>query len=249
MAGLKSQQIAYQGHLVMWLIREYIVRRSHRKIKALISTAILAAVITGCQTPMPSAGPTPFNHKIQIAESIERLELYTRPTGLELSARDQVAVTQFLEAYSHQGEGPIYINTPSSSAHGLGAQQAQAVIRQSLGRMGLAGAPVQTGQYQAAYGAPAPVVVSYRTLKTVPQDCRKMGDLAYTYTNQPDSSFGCFHSANLAAMIQDPRQLIQPYDMTVPDSQRRQTIYDKYIKGENPASEHPDRQDITVEDK
>ena len=224
------------------------MKKSHRNIKVLISVGILSAVITGCQTPTPSTGPIAFNNKIQIAESIERLELYTRPTGLELSARDQVAVTQFLEAYSRQGEGPIYINTPSSSAHGLGAQQAQALIRQSLGRVGLAGAPVQTGQYQAAYGAPAPVVVSYRTLKTVPQDCRRMGDLSYTYTNQPDPSFGCFHSANLAAMIQDPRQLIQPYDMTVPDSQRRQTIYDKYIKGENPASEHPDRQDITVED-
>lgn len=224
------------------------MKNSPRKIIALMSTGLLTVLVTGCQTPMPSAGPTPFNHKIQIAESIERLELYTRPTGLELSARDQVAVTQFLEAYSQQGEGPIYINMPSSTANGIGAQQAQALIRQSLRGIGLPAAPVQSGQYQAAYGAPAPVVVSYRTLKTVPQDCRKMGDLAYSYTNQPYSSFGCFHSANLAAMIQDPRQLIQPYDMTVPDSQRRQTIYDKYIKGENPASEHPDRQDITVED-
>ena len=75
-----------------------------------------------------------------------------------------------------------------------------------------------------------------------------MGDLSYAYTNQPYSNFGCFQSANLAAMIQDPRQLLQPYDMTVPDSQRRQTIYDKYIKGENPASDLPARQDITVED-
>ena len=48
-------------------------------------------------------------------------------------------------------------------------------------------------------------------------------------------------------MIQDPRQLIQPYDFGVPDSQRRQTVYDKYIAGENTASTLPDRQDVTVE--
>jgi len=224
------------------------MENSCQKIRPLLSIAIFTAVLSGCQTPSP-AGPPMHSHKIQIAESIERLELYTRSTGLELSARDQVAVNQFLEAYALQGEGPIYVNVPSATAQGLGAQQAQAVIRQSLGRIGLPGASVQTGQYQTAYGAPAPVVVSYRTLKTVPQDCRQMGDLAYTYTNQTYSNFGCSRTANLAAMIQDPRQLIQPYDLTVPNSQRRQTIYDKYIKGENPASDHPDRQEITAEDR
>ena len=126
------------------------MENSYLKVKPLLSIAIFAAVLSGCQTPSPSTMPTIFNNKIQIAESIERLELYTRPTGLELSARDQVAVNQFLEAYAQQGEGPLYVNVPSASAHGIGAQQAQAVIRQSLGRIGLPGAPVQTGQYQTA---------------------------------------------------------------------------------------------------
>ena len=69
-----------------------------------------------------------------------------------------------------------------------------------------------------------------------------------TYANQSYSQFGCSHTANLAAMIQDPRQLIQPYELTAPDSQRRQTIYDKYIEGENPASVQPDRQDVAAQD-
>lgn len=224
------------------------MKKSHRKIKTLISIGFLSVIMSGCQTPMPSTGPTPFRNKIQIAESIERLELYTRPTGLELSARDNVAVTQFLQAYSQKGDGPVYINIPSSSANGIGAQQARNLIRQRLRQIGSHGAPVQMGQYQTAYGAPAPVVVSYRTLKTVPQDCRDFSDLSSTYNNQPYSSYGCSQSSNLAAMIQDPRQLIQPYDLGAPDSQRRQTVYGKYIEGENTASELPDRQDIKVDE-
>ncbi len=219
----------------------------HLKTKSFWSVVMFTALVAGCQTPSPSTVPTVFNNKIQIAESIERLELYTRPTGLELSARDQVSVNQFLAAYAQQGEGPIYINIPSNSAQGLGAQQAQALIRQSLGQVGLAGASVQAGQYQTAYGIPAPVVVSYRTLKTVPRDCRQLGDLTHSYNNQAYNNFGCSHSENIAAMIQDPRQLIQPYEFGVPDSQRRQTVYDKYIAGENTASALPDRQDVTVE--
>jgi len=53
--------------------------------------------------------------------------------------------------------------------------------------------------------------------------------------------------SHLAAMIGNPRQLLEPYDMTIPDSQRRQVIYDKYIQGENPASTQPDRQQVSVE--
>ena len=119
------------------------MKNLHLKTKSYWSVVMFTALIAGCQTPSPSTLPTVFNNKIQIAESIERLELYTRPTGLELSARDQVSVNQFLAAYAQQGEGPIHINIPSNSAQGLGAQQAQALIRQSLGQVGLSGASVQ----------------------------------------------------------------------------------------------------------
>lgn len=218
-----------------------------RNLVQFASLAFIASSLTACMTPTASSPPSIFKNKVQVAESIERLELYTRPNGLELSARDQAAVGQFLQAYRHGGNGPLYINVPSSSGAGLGVQQAQALIRQNLSAIGLGRANVQTGQYQSAQGRPAPVVVSYRTLKTIPQDCRQLGDMSDTYNNQPYDNFGCFHTANLAAMIGDPRQLLEPYEMTIPDSQRRQTVYDKYIDGENTASTQPDRQQISVE--
>lgn len=223
------------------------MKRQNRTLMQVIGGTIAVMALTACSTPTASTGPVVYNNKIQVAESIERLELYTRPNGLELSARDQVAVSQFLQSYGQSGNGPIYMNIPSNAATGLGVQQAKALIRQNLSSMGLGGAAMQTGQYQVAYGSPAPVVVSYRRLKTVPRDCRQLGDAIDTYTNQPYDSFGCFHSANLAAMIGDPRQLLEPYDMTIPDSQRRQTVYDKYIKGENPASTQPERQQVAVD--
>ena len=219
----------------------------NRTLINILGGTLLVATLSACSTPTASTGPSVFNNKIQVAESIERLELYTRPNGLELSARDQAAVNQFLQSYRRRGNGPLYLNIPSHSASGLGAQQAQALIRQNLSGLGFNSAAMQTGQYQAAYGSPAPVVVSYRTLKTVPRDCRQLGDASDTYTNQPYDSFGCSHAANLAAMIDDPRQLLEPYELTIPDSQRRQTVYDRYIQGENTASTQPARQEITVE--
>jgi len=213
----------------------------------ILCVSAVAATLAACSTPTASTGPNMYNNKIQVAESIERLELYTRPNGLELSARDQAAVRLFLQSYQRSGNGPVYVNIPSGAASGLGVQQAKAFINQNLLVLGLGHEAMQTGQYQAAYGSPAPVVVSYRTLKTVPRDCRQLGDMTDTYSGQPYDNFGCSYSANLAAMIGDPRQLLEPYDMTIPDSQRRQTVYDKYIKGENPASTLPDRQQVAVD--
>ena len=187
--------------------------------------------LAACATPNETFPPTQLRNSINIAESIERLELYTRPNGLELSARDELAVAQFLDGYARSGEGALYINRPANAVSGLGTQQAEAIIRGLMAQGGLNPNTVQTGQYPSRLGAPAPVIVSYRTLRAIPQDCRELGNLANTYGNQPHGNFGCFQSANIAAMITDPRQLLEPYALGQPNAQRRQVIYDQYIEG------------------
>lgn len=220
-----------------------------RNLTLMVSGFAMTVALTACTTYEPSYSPTTFRNQIQVAESIERLELYTRPGGLELSARDRDAVAQFVQMYGRFGDGPLYINVPSNGASGLGAQQAQTLIRQDMNGFGLGRAQVQTGQYQAAHNAPAPVVVSYRRLKAIPDDCRHLGNLTKTSNNQPYDNFGCAQTSNLAAMIQDPRQLLEPYSFDSPNSARRMTVYDKYIKGENPASAQPGRQEIGADDQ
>jgi len=216
-------------------------------LTALSSVALLS--LGACTTAYaPSYPPTVERHPIQISESIERLELYARQDGLSLSARDRDAVAGFLQGYGQYGDGPLYINSPSNGASHAGIAQTKSLIRQDLAGLGLSGAAVQSGQYQAAPGAPAPVVVSYRRLKAMPQDCRVMDSLTQTSTSQPSGSFGCAQSSNLAAMVNDPRQFLEPYTTTEPNSARRMTVYDKYIKGENPASDQPARQQISSEE-
>ena len=215
-------------------------------VTALGGIALLG--LGACTTYMPSYPPSPERNPIQISESIERLELYAGQNGMSLSARDRDAVLGFLQSYGQYGDGPLYINSPSNGASNSGIAQTNSLIRQDLAGLGLSNTAVQSGQYQAASGAPAPVVVSYRRLKALPQDCRAMNPLTWTSTNQPSASFGCSQSSNLAAMVSDPRQFLEPYAMTEPNSARRMTVYDKFIKGENPASEQPARQQLSSEE-
>lgn len=219
------------------------------KYSTLTACAITAVLgLSACAAPSQTFKPTHMRNAVQVAESIERLELYTRPNGMELSARDKLAVAQFLDGYARSGDGPLYVNRPANALSGLGTQQAESVVRGLMAQGGLNPAAVQTGQYATEPGVPGPVVVSYRTLRAIPQDCREMDSFTNTYSNQPHSTFGCFQSANLAAMVTDPRQLLEPYASGQPNAQRRQVIYDKYIQGETTAAKiNPDQRVNTDE--
>ena len=75
--------------------------------KSTLTACVLTAILglSACAAPSMSYKPTQLRNPIKVAESIERLELYTRPNGLELSARDRLAVAQFLDGYGRSGEG------------------------------------------------------------------------------------------------------------------------------------------------
>lgn len=211
---------------------------------SMVGAISIAVLMTGCTMPKYNSThmPAALRNPIQVAESIERLELYTRNDGLELSARDELAVAQFLDGYRHNGTGPLFINRPSAQANQAGIQQAEVVLRSLMRQGGLNPSSLQGGQYQSHPYAPAPVVVSYRVLKAIPANCRNETSVTDTFANQAQPGFGCFHAANLAAMISDPRQLLEPYEFGAPDSLRRQVIYDKFIQGEQTGAEFPARQ-------
>ena len=215
--------------------------------RSFVAASAGAVFMSACATPAPTYAPTTMRNQIKIAESIERLELYARPDGLELSARDQFAVGQFLEGYRAGGDGPLYVNMPAGAMSDIDTQQARTLVRTMLAQAGVNPAALQTGEYQSMPHAPTPVIVSYRVLRAIPADCRYMDDLRMTYNNQPSQSFGCSQNANLAAMVADPRQFLEPYATTTPNSQRRTVVYDKYIKGESTAAERPPEQTTKFE--
>ncbi len=211
--------------------------------------ALTVLGLSACATPQMPAVPSINQNPISISESIERLELYSRPNGMTLSARDQDAVAEFLSAYNRFGDGPLYLNVPGAQSSTMGVQQSAELVRQTMAQMGMGAGGLQTGQYQSNPAAPAPVVVSYRRLKVLPRDCRGLESLTDTHSNRPMASFGCAYYANLGAMIENPRQLLEPYTMGASNAQRRRTVYDKYIMGENPASTQPERQEYRTDDK
>ncbi|GLQ19952.1 CpaD family pilus assembly lipoprotein [Algimonas porphyrae] len=221
-----------------------------RRFSVSALTLMVAAplLLAGCLQGSNIHQPTHRLNPVKVAESVERLELYARPNGLELSARDEFAVQTFLRSYTAEGSGPIYINRPANALTGQGVIQTDALLTRLMAASAIRPDAVQSGEYYSRPGDPAPVVLSYRTLKAISQDCSRLGDLSQTYGNGVTPEFGCFASANLAAMISDPRQLIEPYASDTPNAQRRQVVYDRYIQGSSTASERPEGQSVSSQE-
>ncbi len=209
-------------------------------------TLVTALIASGCTTYQPSYNPTVLRNKITVTESVERLELYAGTAGLHLSARDEKSVAAFLSQYASSGQGPLYISVPSSGAPNQGAVQAQSIVQDYLGRMGMAGRNMQTGHYKVRGNAVAPVIVSYRRLTTVPIDCSQGASLTHTSNNQPYGNFGCAQTANLAALIDNPMQLLAPYGLDNAYATRRMTVIDKYNAGEVTASDTAETQEVSA---
>ena len=205
-----------------------------------LSAAMLT--LSACLQGGHQLQPTHRMNPVKVAETVERVELYARPNGLELSQRDEHAVAAFLSAYAAEGSGPLYINRPDAAMQTAGVSQTNALIDRLMSHSGVNPMTAQSGTYYTRPGDPSPVILSYRRLKTVPQNCAYQGDLTLTHTNGVTPEFGCSASANLAAMISDPRQLLEPYASQAPNAQRRQVVYDRYIQGVSTASERPEGQ-------
>ena len=94
---------------------------------------------------------------------------------------------------------------------------------------------VQFTSYRAASGdAQAPITLSFVTYAATAMECGTnwTESLSYTPRNMPWPEFGCSTQHNLAAIVSDPRDLIEPRASDPVDSLRRSTVLEHYRAGE-----------------
>jgi pilus assembly protein CpaD len=67
-------------------------------------------------------------------------------------------------------------------------------------------------------------------------------------TNEPYWNLGCSMQHNLAAMADEPVDIVQPRAETPPYTARRDVVFDKYKKGESSVTIYPDLEKSKVSD-
>lgn len=176
-----------------------------------------------------SAPLTPLSrYSLQVEPGLDRIALAVHDQGL--SANQRAAVDQLAARYGAAGHGWVKVEAPAGDDPAA-AEQAYAV-RAALQAAGVPPERIQMAAY-AAPDARAPVLAGFETVRAVVPDCsaqpRNMG---VRFSNQSSGGFGCAITANMAAQITDPRDILGARPMTPADSGRAAVVFDAYRKGE-----------------
>jgi pilus assembly protein CpaD len=68
------------------------------------------------------------------------------------------------------------------------------------------------------------------------------------FDNKPDWNFGCAYQRNMAAMVDNPADLVQPRSETPSYTARRTAFFDKYRKGTSTAITYPEADKAKLSD-
>ncbi len=122
-------------------------------------------------------------------------------------------------------------------------------MRRELTRAGVSRHEVQFQAYSGTGTATSPIKVSYNAFTARGPECGDWSDnLARDPKNIPYRNLGCATQHNLAAMVANPRDLVEPRGMTPRDSQRRDVIMDKYVKGDTTVAKKSSDEKAKVSD-
>jgi pilus assembly protein CpaD len=217
----------------------------------LIGLGALGACASIPDQPSDRAIPTAADrHEISVAQSAARLELPVAANDQALSPQARAGLRALAGQYLRAGYGPLVLSTPK----GGGNENAAAVLsnetRRELAEAGVASAAIAASTFDASGRDDAPIVVSFSRYEARGPECAPLyeQDISPNSANQPWESFGCAMQANLAAMVENPRDLLTPRGEDARDSGRRNTVFGAYRSGVPTGAERSDDERVSVSD-
>jgi len=201
-------------------------------MRRLLVLSAAALALSACATPQ-DMGPVPLTpisrYSLQVEPGMDRIALAVHDQGL--SPTQRAALSALAARASAENAAELRIEAPSggdpiANEH---AWRAKAALED-------AGVPANR-ILVVSYSAPdprAPVLAGFETARAfVPQCGQNWGNLNPSFTNQSQMNLGCAITANMAAQIANPRDIVTPRAMTPADSHRAAVVFDNYRKGSN----------------
>lgn len=214
------------------------VSRAARTSRGTAIAAVLGMVlVSGCVgLPAESDLPVPITptarYALQVEPGIDRIALAVHETGL--SGPQRSAIADLAARFAREGAPVVTIEAPAGEDP-VAVDMAWKV-RGALETAGVSGAAIRVVSYSAP-DARSPVLLGFETLQAaVPRCGTNWGSFTRSSSNQPSSNFGCAVTANLAAQIENPRDIVTPRDMTASDSGRRGVVFANYRIGQPTAA-------------
>lgn len=224
------------------------------RLARVVAAGVMAAALASCNSHSKRdvAGwmltdPTQ-NHPIMVDRKEVVLDLSVPPGSYGLTHNQKNDLRGFAYRFKHEDSGGVLVvRTPSGAANEIAAMRASNDARRVLAQIGVRAGSTAFEAYPAGGVPNAPLRVSFMRHVAQGPVCGDWSDnLVRDPKNIPYRNLGCATQRNLAAMVANPRDLVEPRGMTPRSSERRDTIWDKYIKGETTIAEKDEEESAKV---
>jgi pilus assembly protein CpaD len=221
------------------------LNRPTRAWRAPLAAVILGSglvVVAGCTPRQVGAvevtGAVPgdyrVNHPIAVEEAVETLDV---PVGLyvtRLNDAMRANVAAFAQRFVTSGSSIIAVVAPSGSPNQNVAAVIAVQVEDVLRTYGIQPGQIDYRVYHAAADERnAPIRVAFSRIVAHTAPCMPWPDqLAVSRENRNYFNFGCATQQNLAAVVDNPLDLLYPRGLTPADAARRATVLEKYRNGE-----------------
>jgi len=212
--------------------------RPERKVPTMRAAlfSLAAVALCGCASTQMNNEATPGAvtpiEQYAIDVKTAPLELKLAPHADGVSPAQADALRDFAGRWANSDRGMVTLRTPEHGPDPAAAYRTATAAREVLAANGVPVARVRIEGYEADGDAHAPVVASFVRYVASTARCGAWTDMADDRVNNAYPSFGCALTANVAAQVANPADLVEPRPSTAPDAGRRQVELEKYRQGQ-----------------
>lgn len=235
------------------------LQRGLRLAATLLATAAALGACTHTERDTPTASiPTDYRlrHPIVIQEANRATEVFVGSARGGLTAAQRADILGLARAWLREGTGGIVIDMPVNTPNVRAARDSLREIQAILAAAGVPPRGITVRDYRPTDPRLfATIRVNYPRIiadagpcGTWPDDLGPSVHNKGYLDNRPYYNLGCASQRNLAAMVDNPSDLVQPRAETPAMTARRNTVFDKYRKGLSTATTYPESDKAKISD-
>ena len=233
-------------------------KRALRLAGALIG---LAVVLGACKHTDPVATASVpddyrLRHPIAIQEADRTVIVFVGRGRGGLSANQRSDVMGMAQTWLKEGTGGITIDMPTDTPNARAASESLREIQATFAAAGVPPRAVAVRQYRPEDPRHmAAIRLTYPKISATAGPCGlwpddlgpSVNNRGY-FENKPYYHLGCSNQRNLAAMVDNPSDLVQPREETPAYTPRRNIAFDKYRKGTSTTTTYPEADKAKLSD-
>jgi pilus assembly protein CpaD len=223
-----------------------------------LSIALGACTTTDEVTTVGSVAPNDYRlrHPIAIQEANQSIDIFVGNSRGGLSASQRADVAGLAQTWLREGTGAVNADVPTGTPNARAATETFREIRAMLAAAGVPPHGIIVRNYRPDNPRQLPTIrLNYAKISAVAGPCGVWpDDLGPSVNNpgylenKPYYNFGCAYQRNMAAMVDNPSDLVQPRSETPPYTARRVNAYEKYKKGTTTATTYPESDKAKLSD-